>query len=86
MVASCAVLALQQHSLPGFDLQLVVYLVLVESSIRYGEEIKSFIFAKLREVLPNYSLPDYILFLHQLPINDHGEQTSQLWLVPIIEL
>ena len=73
MVVSCAILALQQQSLPGLDLQLVAYPVLVENSTKTSEEIKSFIFAKLKEMLPNYSLPDHILILHQLPINDHGE-------------
>ena len=78
MVASCAVLAFPQQNPSGVDFHLVAYLVLAVGNAlkQSGEEAKSFLFAKMKEVLPNYSLPDFVEILDQLPVNDHGKPMS----------
>ena len=71
----CRVLSLSHHSLSRSDYRLVAFLVLVES-ISTKSEVeanKSFLFAKMKEVLPNYCIPDQIEILTQLPINEHGK-------------
>ena len=74
IVALCRVLSLSHHNLSRSDYQLVAFLVLVESTSTKSEveANKSFLFAKMKEVLPNYCIPDQIEILTQLPINEHG--------------
>jgi non-ribosomal peptide synthetase component E (peptide arylation enzyme) len=38
-----------------------------------AEANKSFLFAKMKEVLPNYCIPDQIEILKQMPVNEHGK-------------
>ena len=77
MVVSCRVLSLSQLDLPGPDLQLVAFLVLhaVESTLVESKVgiSKSLLFAKMKEMLPNYCVPDQIEILKQLPVNEHGK-------------
>ena len=74
IVALCRVLSLSHHNLSRSDYRLVAFLVLVESISTKSEVAanKSFLFAKMKEVLPNYCIPDQIEILTQLPINEHG--------------
>ena len=72
MIASCRVLSLAQHNLPGLDFHLVIFLVLAEST-SIMEASKSLLIAKMKEVLPNYCIPDQVEVLEQLPINEHGK-------------
>ena len=72
----CRVLSLAQYNLPtGLDFHLVAFLILAEStSIKSEMEAsKSFLFTRMKEVLPNYCIPDQIEVLEQLPVNEHGK-------------
>ena len=74
MVASCRILSLAQHNLPGSGFQLVAFIVLVETLIKNEvKTTKSFLFAKVKEVLPNYCIPDHIEVLEKMPVNEHGK-------------
>ena len=68
-------LSLSQHNPSRSDFQLVAFLVLAESTLIKSEveDNKSFLFAKMKEVLPNYCIPDQIEILKQLPVNEHGK-------------
>lgn len=74
MVTSCTVLSLAQHNLPGSNFQLVAFLVLAETLIKNEvKTTKSFLFTKMKEVLPNYCIPDHIEVLEKMPVNEHGK-------------
>ena len=73
MVTSCAVLVLAQQNLL---FQLVAFVVLAEISIKNDVETKSLLFTEMKEVLPNYCIPDHIEILEQLPVNEHGKFPS----------
>ena len=68
-------LSLSHHNPSRSDFRLVAFLVLAElTSIKSEVEAnKSILFAKMKEVLPNYCIPDQIEILKQLPINEHGK-------------
>lgn len=74
-VASCAVLACVRQELPQLDFQLVAFVVLGGRPSPMGEceETKSVLFTQMKEVLPNYCIPDHIEVLEQLPVNEHGK-------------
>lgn len=71
-VDSCAVVTPDQPNLAGLNILVIAYLVLAEASLKIEENTKSLIFAKMKELLPNYCIPDSVEILEQMPINSHG--------------